>query len=87
MCKACEKTNVVCEGYPPRIVWGTRTADSRVSKSKLSPIPHIDTLEGTRDMMMTDGRNADLNKLLKPGAFVESGFFETIIPWFNVPVP
>jgi hypothetical protein len=33
-CKACVKTNILCEGYPPRTLWGTRAPGRRTAKSK-----------------------------------------------------
>ena len=87
-CKACIKTNVVCEGYPARRVWGTRSVGKKSDSSKSSPVAYVEPLARPGEVL-TRGESIDLD--LMP--FQEFGTYdeETFRPndeatqWFNLP--
>lgn len=88
-CKACVKTNVFCEGYPPRTVWGAKVVGERASKSKVIPNVDAETLEKTGETM-AERRGANLNLFPLHNSSVYddevSGVGGEMNQWFNMPM-
>ena len=88
-CKACVKTNVFCEGYPPLTIWGNPRIGKRIPKTKPTPIAFVETLDRTGGMM-TGRSSANLNMFPPQNAGVfddeTSDPNHEMVQWCDVPM-